>query len=178
MKKSLLTICIASAMMVTTFSASVGAEENDKFVNVVTSPDSGIEWIHLSYGVGEAGTDMPHIVFPDAQPFIDENDRVQIPVRALTETMGSDVGWDEASQTVTITNKDGMVISLTIGSDILTTDGEETKMDTAAVIKDDRTYVPLRFVAEAMGYYVSNYIIDGNAIINTDLIDQWFHHEQ
>ncbi len=149
--------------------SSVSAEEI-KFVNV-TSSESGIEWIYLSTDVSESGQDKQHVEFPDAQPYIDENNRTQVPVRALAEAMGAAVDWDEASQTVTI-NDGNTSVSLVIGSDVITANGEETKMDTAAVIKDDRTYVPIRFVSEAMGYFVSNYRKFGtHAIINSDLAD-------
>ena len=43
------------------------------------------------------------------------------------------------------------MIKLKIGSRILEKDGQITSMDTAAFLKDSRTFVPLRFVAEAFG---------------------------
>lgn len=39
--------------------------------------------------------------------------------------------------------------------------GETVKMDTAARIVDDRTYIPVRFVAEALGFEV-DYLTDTN----------------
>ena len=93
------------------------------------------------------------IEFPDAKPFIDENGRTQIPVRAVTESLGAAVDWNGAQHLVTI-NGNGVDISLTIGSDIINVNGKPTQMDTAAVIIDERTYVPIRYVAEAMGMTV------------------------
>ena len=51
-------------------------------------------------------------------------------------------------------NGNGVNILLTIGSDIINVNGKPTKMDTAAMAMDERTYVPVRYVAEAMGYNV------------------------
>ena len=93
------------------------------------------------------------IEFPDAQPFIDENGRTQVPVRAVSEALGAKVAWDSGSQRVSITGN-GVALTLTIGSDIMAVNGTATKMDTAAVIIDERTYVPIRYVAEAMGMTV------------------------
>ena len=94
------------------------------------------------------------VEFPDAKPFVDENGRTQIPIRAVAELIGGDVKWDGDTRTVTVTDADGSVVTLVIGSDIMTVDGSEVKMDTAALIKDDRTFIPVRFVAEAMGLEV------------------------
>lgn len=92
--------------------------------------------------------------FPDAQPFIDENNRTQIPISIVSEMLNSIVDWDNNSRTVTITQENGDIIKLVIESPIMTYNGKNIQMDTAAVIKDGRTYIPVRFVAEAMGLTV------------------------
>ena len=45
-------------------------------------------------------------------------------------------------------------IVLKIGSNIAVVDGEEKKLDAAPIIKNDRTMVPIRFIAEELGYNV------------------------
>lgn len=98
------------------------------------------------------------IVFPDAQPFIDENDRTQVPIRAVAEMLDCTVDWNKDTETAIITREDGRTATLTIGSDVMIVNNTETnipvQMDTAAIIKDERTYIPVRFVAEAMGLTV------------------------
>lgn len=95
--------------------------------------------------------------FPDGQPFVDENGRTMIPVRFVTEELGADVTWDGNTRTVQI-SKNGVKVEITIGiSDlkvIRNGRSEQVTMDTAAVLKDGRTYVPIRYVAEALGAYV------------------------
>ena len=97
------------------------------------------------------------VTFPDAQPFIDHNNRTLIPVRFVTEAMKADVSWIQETQTAVI-EKDGTKVEITIGKqDIKVTKNgvtEMVKMDTAAVNRESRTYVPIRFVAEALGSYV------------------------
>lgn len=72
--------------------------------------------------------------------------------------MGADVDWNQEEQTAVI-EKDGITIKVPIDSDTFTVtqDGETStvKMDTAAIINEERTYVPIRFVAEALGAWVS-----------------------
>lgn len=46
------------------------------------------------------------------------------------------------------------MIKLKIGSRILNNDGQITSMDTAPFLKDSRTFVPIRFISEAMGLNV------------------------
>lgn len=46
------------------------------------------------------------------------------------------------------------MIKLKIGSRILNNDGQITSMDTEPFLKDSRTFVPIRFVSEAMGLNV------------------------
>jgi len=75
-----------------------------------------------------------------------------IPVRFIAESMGAKVGWDGKTQTVTI-EMDGTIIQMTIGHKTYTINGESRTMDTAPVLVKgwDRTVVPIRFVAEALG---------------------------
>ena len=97
------------------------------------------------------------VVFPDAQPFVDENWRTLVPVRFVTEQLGANVSWRQADQTAII-EKNGITVEIAIGSPTLrVTNGGKTStvtMDTAAVGRDGRTYVPIRFVAEALGAFV------------------------
>jgi hypothetical protein len=97
------------------------------------------------------------VEFPDAQPYVDKNDRTLIPVRFVTESMGAEVSWNNYTNTATIT-KDDTTVKISIGSKTLyVVKGLNTStvtMDTAAVLSEDRTYVPIRFVAEALGAYV------------------------
>ena len=86
----------------------------------------------------------------DAAPFI-SNGRTLVPVRYLADALGAQTAWDAATQTITIT-KGGTTIELTIGSTAITTNGKTSQMDTAPLIENGRTYLPARYIAEALGY--------------------------
>jgi sugar lactone lactonase YvrE len=89
----------------------------------------------------------------DACPLI-SNGRALVPVRYLADSLGAQTGWDPTSQSVTIT-KGNTTVELTIGSTTLKTNGTTSQMDVVPVIRNGRTYLPARFVAEAFGYSVA-----------------------
>ena len=101
------------------------------------------------------------VYFPDARPFIDSADRTQVPVRFVTETMGYEVDWHDREKIVEIYTL-GVLPStklyIKINENYITLyydgDGNRIYMDTTSQIVDDRTYIPLRYVAEALGYNV------------------------
>ena len=94
------------------------------------------------------------IVKGDAAPYVDDAWRTMVPFRVLGETFGATVDWDQDAQSVTYIYGDTELV-MTIGEDTYTINGEEFNMDTAPVLSGDRTYVPVRFVAEGLGYTVT-----------------------
>ena len=99
------------------------------------------------------------LVAGDAAPYVADN-RTMVPIRALTEAFGAKVDFE--NNVVTIVDND-TTIAMTIGETTYTVNGEEATMDVAPVIgSGDRTYVPVRFVGEALGYEVTAlYAADG-----------------
>lgn len=82
----------------------------------------------------------------DEKPFI-ENSRTLVPIRFIAETLGYQVEWNEKNQKVTIKNEKHNMI-LFIGQNRAIIDGKEKILDVAACTKNNRTFVPLRFVSE------------------------------
>lgn len=82
----------------------------------------------------------------DVAPVI-VNDRTLVPIRIVTETLGGDVEWNDSTKTVTL-NIDGKTITMTIGVEL-------EGYGVAPEIINDRTYVPIRFVAEELGAVVN-----------------------
>ncbi len=83
----------------------------------------------------------------DVEPQI-VDDRTMVPLRAIFEAMGAAVSWDSETRTVTAT-KGARTVKSTIGDTVMYVDGKAVQMDVAPQITDDRTLVPVRFVAEA-----------------------------
>lgn len=90
-----------------------------------------------------------HIVFSDVAPYI-KNSRTYVPIRFIAEELGFDVKWDAKTKKVTMTDGESTV-ELTIGSKTMLVNGKKVKLDAPAEIKDQRTFVPLRAIAEAFG---------------------------
>lgn len=94
------------------------------------------------------------VTWTDAEPFIDANSRTMVPLRAVADAMGLDVNWDDAWREASFT-RNGRTIYFPIGSSTAhTNDRGPITMDTAAVIVNDRTYAPIRYLAEYFGYKV------------------------
>ncbi len=79
-----------------------------------------------------------------------ESGRTLVPLRAIFETMGASVEWDDNTRTVTARRGETTVV-LAIGSTSPTVNGEVWQLDVPAKIVNDRTLAPLRFVGEAFG---------------------------
>lgn len=102
-------------------------------------------------------SDMPAIIM---------NDRTLVPARAVFEKLGAEVAWDEIQKKVTVAfeNTD---VQLTVNSDTALVNGESKKLDSPAKIINDRTMIPVRFPAEAIGCSVT--WNDSDASVNIDM---------
>lgn len=83
-------------------------------------------------------------------PFVDGTGRTQVPFRQTMETYGCTVSWNEAGQTA-IAEKDGMTVEVPIGQPYIYRNGAKVQNDTAALIQNGRTYLPIRVVLESFG---------------------------
>ena len=85
----------------------------------------------------------------DVPPQLIDN-RTMVPLRKIFEAMGAVVDWNNETQTVTATKGNERVIA-TINSKNVYINGETKTLDVPPMVIDDRTLVPVRFVAEAFG---------------------------
>lgn len=84
------------------------------------------------------------------QPPISQGGRTLVPLRAIFEALGAEIEWNSATQTVTATADDVIVI-MQIGSDTFTVNDEAKTLDVPSQIVGGRTLVPTRAVAESFG---------------------------
>lgn len=97
-----------------------------------------------------------YVHFADAQPE-KVNGRVMVPFRAIAEALGAEVTYDAGKITA---KKNGQTLAFSLGGKQLTaTDSvgktvKTVQLDTAPYKKGGRTYVPVRFFAEAFGLTV------------------------
>jgi hypothetical protein len=89
----------------------------------------------------------------DEPPYIDSASRVMVPLRFVAEAAGADVSWTPETETAEFV-AGGVSVKARIGDAELDVNGAAKVMDTVAVLKNDRTFVPLRFIAEELGLKV------------------------
>lgn len=115
------------------------------------------------------------IVHTDVPPVI-INDRTLVPLRVLAEMVQCKVEWNGDTQSVVVytpVNDDALLV-MTIGDPNITVNWYDYEtgdfggfieiIDVPPLIINDRTMVPVRFVAEALGYKVEWDAID-NAVL-------------
>ena len=85
-------------------------------------------------------------------PVIIDN-RTLLPVRAIVEEIGGGVAWDEETRTVLLGYKDDIII---LEADNHTAYLNESKqeLDVAPTVINDRTMLPIRFIANGFGFDV------------------------
>jgi hypothetical protein len=97
----------------------------------------------------------------DVPPVIKEG-RTLVPVRAIAESLGAIVNFDSTTNTVTIT-KDSKTIQIVLGQTKVYVNGQEVTLDVPAESISNRTFVPIRFIAQTLGNIVK---YDDNGNIN------------
>lgn len=108
----------------------------------------------------------------DVDPFFADS-RIMAPVRAVFESLGAEVEWDDTQKTAT--GKLGeKVVVLTLGSNIITVDGKDVEMDTVLAEKGDRVFAPIRFVAESFGYKVCYHDESSTAVISAERVYDFY----
>lgn len=89
----------------------------------------------------------------ETKPII-SNGNTLVPIRAIIETFGGNVNWNEKTQTVTLNMTDD-TIKLIIGSDTGYLNNLTYTLDTAPTIINGRTMLPIRFIAEGFNLGVA-----------------------
>ena len=85
----------------------------------------------------------------DSMPII-VNSRTLVPMRGIFEAFRAVINWDDAEKTVSAKAK-GSTITLKIGDANAVVNGKNIVLDCPAQIVNDRTMVPVRFIAETLG---------------------------
>ncbi len=97
--------------------------------------------------------------------------RTYMPIRYATEPVGAAVSWEESEQKAVI-EANGNVIEIWIGRNTGMVNGVEKMLDednpdgAAFVSSEGRIMVPVRFIAENLGYSVSYKNLDGSVTIS------------
>ena len=101
------------------------------------------------------------IMFREEQAPVVMNNRTYVPLRRVLEKMNAKVAWDGTTGTITIDSSDNIIrLIMTINNpeievytftSVLHADKSIVTSDAAPVIMNNRTMIPIRVVAEALG---------------------------
>lgn len=129
---------------------------HDSFINVVTagSDKDNTFTTKISVKIGEnkmyAGEKEIEL---DVPAYINEKDYTMLPVRAVANALGVDTNsvlWNNDTRTITIMYGQ-RIISMQIGQEYMTINGSIVYMTSAPEIVNDRSFLPLRDLAVALG---------------------------
>jgi GH18 family chitinase len=99
--------------------------------------------------------DNKELIFSDEEglgvPFINTDNRAMIPIRKPLEAIGAELTYDNIGRVVTAVKND-VTVKVPISKNIIYVNGKGIQTDTQAIIKESRTYIPLRAVMEAFDY--------------------------
>lgn len=146
--------------------------DKDTTADIVVSIKAGnaqyVGTLHYTFGdVAGAGTSVVMTIDSktilvnnemdtlDVAPYIKDS-RTYVPLRALAQSFGAEVNWDEETGEITV-DGNGTKVVLEVGKTTYTVNDNEKTMDVAPELDSaaGRTLVPVRFVAEALGYTVT-----------------------
>ncbi len=87
----------------------------------------------------------------DVPPFIKDG-KTLVPIRFIAEAFGAEVQWDASTKTVRIYfSSKNIKIILQINDKNSYVNDQKIILDVPPLIKDGRTFVPIRFIAESFG---------------------------
>ena len=94
-----------------------------------------------------------YLAFDSAPQLI--NDRTMVPIRTVAEALDCTVNYDGATQAIHIQKSNGITLDMTVGqptAKITWADGISApiQLDSAPVVINGRTLVPLRFIGESL----------------------------
>ncbi|HZG75268.1 MAG TPA: copper amine oxidase N-terminal domain-containing protein [Paenibacillus sp.] len=96
-------------------------------------------------------------IVSDTKPEI-KNKRTMVPLRIISENLGASVEWRNSE---VILSKSDMIVRLTLDSVTAEKNGEKIRLDSKPYLRNDRIFVPIRFIAETFDCNVdySNHVV-------------------
>ena len=133
---------LLSSILCLSCSAACAAENDDGFALSLQIGNPKMTVNGTEKNIDENGT-APVII----------NSRTLLPVRAVVEEMGGAVTWEADTRTAALTYGDDE-IRLTIDNTTAYLNGEPSTLEAAPTIINDRTMLPIRFIAESFKFDV------------------------
>lgn len=116
------------------------------------SPAAGVP----AFAAATPAAVVPYTILVDSRavPFdvapLMRSSRILVPFRAIAESLGIAVTWDQKTRTAHASGY-GKNVSLQVGNFTAQVNGIAVPLDIAPIIQNSRTLIPLRFFSEAFG---------------------------
>ena len=141
--KKILTLFLSAVLLITNLAACAAEVDNAEDITIILQIDNPVMTVNGAEKPIDAEGTAPVIV----------NDRTLLPVRAVIEEMGGEATWDGETQTVLLAYN-GNIITLAIDNPTAFLNDDAVTLDTAPTIINDRTMLPIRFIAESFEFNV------------------------
>ncbi len=145
--KKIISVILLAAMLATGLTACAAenrTEQKTESISISMQIDNPIMTVNaVETEIDEGRGTTPVIV----------NERTLVPIRAVIEAMGGTVSWEQETQTATL-NYGSDEIRLIIDSTTAYLNGNAQTIDVAPTIINERTMLPIRFIAESFGFDV------------------------
>lgn len=117
----------------------------------VTKPENpnNVQTIWLQINGYTAKVNGNHVKM-DVPPTL-KNGTTFVSLRTLTTALGADLKWNPSTSTVEVKVGDDKVV-FWLGKDMASVNGKNVKLDASVFVHKGRTQVPLRFIAELLGW--------------------------
>lgn len=163
MKRTISIISATVVLLSTTIAAAkpASASNSDEFIAQLSAlvssaaSDDYIGALNLTIGSDTMTLDGEQLKIDNegSVPVI-ENDSTLLPIRGVAEAIGVEVDYYAPTQTVSLCSAETEV-TMQLGSAEIEINGETSQMPVEAKLVNDRTLIPLRAAAEALGCDVS-----------------------
>lgn len=156
--KKILTVFLSMALLMVSLTACAEGIDATEDITIILQIDNPIMTVNgIEKEIDPSMGTVPVIV----------NDRTLLPVRAIVEEMGGAVEWDDETQTVLLAYNNSF-ITLAIDNSTAFLNDDAATLDTAPTIINDRTMLPIRFIAESFQFNV-DWLQDEQKIIITNM---------
>jgi len=126
--------------------------------------------VNLTVGVSEASINYKSVQMDE--PAYISSGRTLVPLRFLGEALGAQVSWDSGSKKAKLSMPNSEIIVQT-GSLSGIVDGKTVEMDVPAEVKKGHLFVPLRFISENLGAFVTYDPDTRNIMIRNADVSNW-----
>jgi hypothetical protein len=115
---------------------------------------TGILWAGLAIAQNPPTvTSAPEVIKTEAPPYTTKG-TTMVPMRSIFEWLGAEVRYNAATRLITA-KRGETTIELRVNNEQAQVNGKQFPLTTPVASRDGITFVPLRFVAEALGTHVS-----------------------